>query len=91
MVSVPELKMPPPKSPRVAAESAVGDGQCCASPIEDATAEAALAVPDRQTGNRDRFTCADLEDTAGGIAVNGENISAGAVDCHALVDQQLRG
>jgi|SRR5881227_3022679 len=74
----------------VAAERAVNDRQCRDARVQDATAEAALTVPDRQAGNRDRFcTCNSLEDATRGIAAKSQDVGAGAVDCHAFVHEQL--
>jgi hypothetical protein len=46
-------------------------------------------MPDREIRNRDRFTWRDEEDAARHVAVNGEHVSAGATDHHALVHQQF--
>jgi len=47
-----------------------------------------VTIPDREAGNRDCFTKCNKENTAGGVAINCEYVSACAVDCHALVHEQ---
>src|SRR5205823_12814959 len=79
------------KPRRVAVERAVNDRQRRGVGVQDGAAFAALTVPDRQAGNRHRFTYSSLEDTAGGVTDNGQHTSAGAVDCHALVHEQFSG
>ena len=87
IISGPEIEDAATESRRVAAERAVNDGQRRGVGVQDATSFAALTVPDRQAGNRHRFTCNSLEDTAGGVTVYGQHTSAGAVDYHALVHE----
>src|SRR5207253_1436493 len=79
------------KPRRVAVERAVNDRQRRGVGVQDGAAFAALTVPDRQAGNRHRFTCNSLEDATRGIAINCQYVSAGAVDSHALIHQQCPG
>jgi hypothetical protein len=51
-----------------------------------------MTVSDRETGNRDRLTRKiDVEDTAGGVTVNSQDVSTCPIDCHALIDDQFPG
>lgn len=74
---------------RVASESAADNGQDGAAAIEDATAEAAVTIPDGEAGYGDGFARANLEGRARGVAVDGQHVSSGAVDCHAFVHRQF--
>jgi len=50
-----------------------------------------LTIPDRQVGNRHGSNRRDVEDGAGGITINSEQVSTGTVDCHGLVHHQYPG
>src|SRR5436190_19779770 len=74
----------------VAADRAVNDRQRRDPRVQDATAAAALTVPDRQAGNRDRFcTSNSLEDATRSMAFKCQNAGTGATDYHASVHQKL--
>ena len=73
----------------VTAERAADNGQDRGAAVEDATAEPGVTISDCEARYGDGFTGVDLEHRAHGIAVHGQHVTSGAVDCHTLTDDQF--